>query len=71
VPTNVRVQDANEYEFPQLIPFDGIPPVYDPKFASAADAPLLDDESLQPAPSLSSYDWAWVDFYPDSEFYTP
>ncbi len=44
MPTNVHVQDANEYEFPQLIPFDGIPPVYDPKFASAADASLLDDE---------------------------
>ena len=44
MPTNVRLQDTNEYEFPQLIPFDGIPPVYDPQFASAADAPLLDDE---------------------------
>jgi hypothetical protein len=44
VPTNVRVLDANEYQFPQLVPFDGIPPVYDPQFASAADAPLLDDE---------------------------
>jgi hypothetical protein len=28
-------------------------------------------ESLQPVPSLSAYDWAWRDFYPDSEFYTP
>ncbi|MBI5828579.1 MAG: DUF3179 domain-containing protein, partial [Chloroflexi bacterium] len=44
VATNVRVTDTNEYAFPQLIPFDGIPPVYDPQFASAADAPLLDDE---------------------------
>lgn len=44
VATNVRVTDTNEYEFPQLLPFDGIPPVYDPQFASAADAPLLDDE---------------------------
>ncbi len=44
VATNVRVTDTNEYEFPQLIPFDGIPPVYEPLFASAADAPLLDDE---------------------------
>lgn len=31
----------------------------------------LKGESLQPVPSLSSYDWAWRDFYPDSEFYTP
>lgn len=42
--TNVRVTDTSEYEFPQLLPFDGIPPVYDPRFASAADAPLLNDE---------------------------
>jgi hypothetical protein len=44
VATNVRVTDTNEYAFSQLLPFDGIPPVYDPQFASAADAPLLDDE---------------------------
>lgn len=44
VATNVRVTDTNEYAFPQLLPFDGIPPVYDPQFAGAADAPLLDDE---------------------------
>ena len=31
----------------------------------------LSGESLQPVPSLTSYDWAWRDFYPDSEFYTP
>lgn len=41
---NVRVQDSNEYSFSPLLPFDGIPPVYDPKFASAAEAPLHDDE---------------------------
>ena len=41
---NVRVEDTNQYTFPQLIPFDGIPPVYDPEFAAADDAPLLDDE---------------------------
>ncbi len=44
VPTNVRVHDPNEYQFPRLLPFDGIPPVYDPEFARAPDAPLLDDE---------------------------
>jgi hypothetical protein len=42
--TNVRVTDTSEYEIPQLLPFDGIPPVYDPQFASAEEAPLLDDE---------------------------
>jgi len=31
----------------------------------------LKGESLQPVPSLSSYDWAWLDFYPDSTFYSP
>jgi hypothetical protein len=44
VQINKRIDDPNEYSFPQLIPFDGIRPVYDPQFASAQDAPLLDDE---------------------------
>ena len=43
-PTNARVDDPNEYNFSQLLPYDGIRPVYEPKFATAADAPLLDDE---------------------------
>lgn len=41
---NPRVDDPNDYQFSQLIPFDGIRPVYDPQFSSAADAPLHDDE---------------------------
>ncbi len=41
---NPRVDDPKNYEFPQLIPFDGIRPVYDPQFSSGADAPLQDDE---------------------------
>jgi hypothetical protein len=36
-----------------------------------AIAGALEGESLQPVPSLSSYDWAWEDFYPESEFYKP
>jgi len=32
---------------------------------------LLEGESLQPVPSLSSFDWVFKDFYPDSEFYSP
>ena len=36
----------------------------------AIDGPLK-GESLQPVPSLSSYDWAWRDFYPQSGFYEP
>jgi hypothetical protein len=41
---NVRIEDPNEYVYSQLLPFDGIRPIYDPQFASAADAPLQDDE---------------------------
>lgn len=44
VQINKRIDDPNEYSFPQLIPFDGIRPVYDPQFVSAQDAPLFDDE---------------------------
>jgi hypothetical protein len=31
----------------------------------------LEGEALQPVPSTTSYDWAWFDFYPDSELYQP
>ena len=31
----------------------------------------LEGEFLLPVPSTSSYDWAWFDFYPEAEFYTP
>ena len=42
--TNVRVDDPNEYIFPQLLPLDGILPIYEPEFASAAESRLLDEE---------------------------
>jgi hypothetical protein len=29
----------------------------------------LSGEVLQPVPSLTSYDWAWRDFYPETEIY--
>ena len=41
---NKRVDDPNEYRFPQLLPWDAILPVYDPLFVSAEEAPLADDE---------------------------
>lgn len=41
---NVRIQDDNEYDFPFLIPFDGIPPVYAPEFVLANEAPLIEEE---------------------------
>jgi hypothetical protein len=41
---NVRIEDPNVYVYSQLLPYDGIRPIYDPQFASAADAPLQDEE---------------------------
>jgi hypothetical protein len=41
---NKRIDDPNEYNFSQLLPWDGILPVYDPKFVRAEEAPLADDE---------------------------
>lgn len=43
---------------------------WDPALGLARSGPL-EGKSLKPVPSLSSYDWAWVDFYPDSDFYEP
>ncbi len=31
----------------------------------------LEGRALQPIPSLTSFDWAWEDFYPESEIYQP
>ena len=36
----------------------------------AIDGPLK-GTALQPIPSSSSYDWAWFDFFPNSELYNP
>ena len=36
----------------------------------AVEGPLR-GEVLQAVPSSTAYDWAWRDFYPDSEFYGP
>ena len=43
---------------------------WDPVRGLAISGPLQ-GEGLRAVPSLSSFDWAWEDFYPDSEFYTP
>lgn len=37
---NPRIDDPNIYGFSQLIPFDGIRPIYDPTFISAEAAGL-------------------------------
>jgi hypothetical protein len=36
----------------------------------AIDGPLV-GEGLTAVPSMSAYDWAWLDFYPESKFYEP
>lgn len=36
-----------------------------------ATAGPLKGEALQPLPGLTSFDWAWEDFYPESKFYHP
>ncbi|NIS82271.1 MAG: DUF3179 domain-containing protein [Anaerolineales bacterium] len=41
---NNRLDDPREYSYVQLIPFDGIPPIYEPRFVGAEEAPLNDDE---------------------------
>lgn len=43
-PTNVRVTDTADYRYPQILPFDTIPPIYSPRFDAAQDAFLLPDE---------------------------
>ncbi len=32
---------------------------------------VLRGQGLTAVPSMSSYDWAWSNFYPDTKFYTP
>jgi hypothetical protein len=44
--------------------------VWDVSRGLAIDGPLK-GVSLQSVPSMSSYDWAWHDFYPDAEIYQP
>ncbi len=36
-----------------------------------ATAGPLQGEALQGVPGSTAFDWAWRDFYPDSEFYAP
>ena len=43
---------------------------WDPSLGLARSGPLAGN-SLRQVPSLSSFDWAWEDFYPESQFYQP
>lgn len=43
---------------------------WDPARGLATAGPLT-GQGLQSVPSSSAYDWAWLDFYPDSAFYSP
>jgi len=36
-----------------------------------AEDGTMKGQSLQPVPSSTAFDWAWFDFYPESETYTP
>ncbi|RMG90270.1 MAG: DUF3179 domain-containing protein [Chloroflexi bacterium] len=44
--TNTRVDVGEDIRFPWLLPFDSIPPVYDPQFVSANNSPLDPDELI-------------------------
>lgn len=44
--TNRRVEMGEIGRFPQLMPFDGIRPIYEPVFATADEAPLDDSELI-------------------------
>lgn len=43
---------------------------WDPMRGIAVEG-IYKGKSLQIVPSLSAYDWAWEDFYPNSTFYEP
>ncbi len=43
---NKRINDENTYSFAQLLPFDGIRPIYDPEFVTASASPLHEDELI-------------------------
>ena len=42
--TNVRSHEDDNYNFRQWATFDGIPPIYEPQFSAADEAPVQDDE---------------------------
>jgi hypothetical protein len=44
--------------------------IWDAARGLAIDGPL-EGQVLQPVPSITAYDWAWLDFYPESSFYIP
>ena len=44
--------------------------IWDLSRSLAVEGPLA-GEGLQPVPSLSSFDWAFRDFYPEGEIYQP
>jgi hypothetical protein len=43
---------------------------WDPTRGLSLTGPLR-GEALRVVPHNSSFDWAWLDFYPQSEFYSP
>ncbi len=43
---NKRVADDNRYPIGRNLPFDAIPPIYNPEFVPADQSPLNDDELI-------------------------
>ncbi len=43
---------------------------WDANLGLATEGPLK-RQALQPVPSLTAFDWAWEDFYPDSQIFQP
>ena len=71
--TFVRAVDGQELTFQQ----DGLflldvetGSTWDAERGIAVAGPLK-GKALQAVPSLTAYDWAWRDFYPDTSFYEP
>lgn len=82
-PSTVATAERESVDTPegwnQLLPYDGIHPIYDPQFARPDEIELQDEElimgvawegqALQQIPSLTIYESSWDDFYPGGEIY--
>jgi hypothetical protein len=44
--------------------------LWDPARGLAIEGPF-EGEALRPVPGSTAFDWAWMDFYPETEFYLP
>lgn len=44
--------------------------VWDPALGLAREGPF-EGKVLRPVPSSTAFEWAWLDFFPESDFYSP